>query len=58
MLVDGIERAILKRNIRADFVVKVGKHTIQAQRRGARSLSLNFVAVRDTFNFACFSEGF
>lgn len=58
ILIDGIERATLKGNIRADFVVGVGRHTIQAQSNGARSRPLHFVvAERDTFSFACFSEG-
>jgi hypothetical protein len=58
ILIDGIERGKLKNTIRADFAVGAGKHTIQAQTSGSRSLPLHFVATeRDTFNFACFSEG-
>jgi hypothetical protein len=58
ILIDGIVRGTLNRNIRADFAIGVGKHTIQARSNGSCSLPLNFIVTeRDTFNFACYLEG-
>jgi hypothetical protein len=58
ILIDGVERAKMSGNVRADFAIAVGKHTIQARSSGTISRPLTFSAAdRETFEFACFSEG-
>jgi hypothetical protein len=58
ILVDGVERAKLKRNVRADFAVQPGSHTIQAQSIGTISRPVHFVAAdRESLTFSCVAEG-
>jgi hypothetical protein len=58
ILIDGIEREKLKPNVRADFAIGAGGHTIQARSPGTISRPVQFVARdRETLSFACFSEG-
>jgi hypothetical protein len=58
ILVDGVARAKLKGNVRADFAVNAGSHTIQARSIGAISRPVHFTATeRETVAFACLSEG-
>jgi hypothetical protein len=58
ILVNGVARARLKRDVPADFVVSAGKHTIQARSNGAFSRPLTFtVADRESLGFSCSSEG-
>jgi hypothetical protein len=58
ILVDGIERAKLKRNIRADFAIQAGSHTIQARSSGAISRPVHFAAAdRESLTFSCISDG-
>lgn len=58
ILVDGVERARLKRNIRADFAIQAGSHTLQARSVGSLSRPVHFIAgERETLTFSCVSEG-
>jgi hypothetical protein len=58
ILIDGVARARMTRNVKADFAVNAGKHTIQARSTGAVSRPVDFIAAdRESFEFACFSEG-
>jgi hypothetical protein len=58
ILVDGIARAKLKGNVRADFSVNAGSHTIQARTIGAISRPVHFVAnERASVTFSCLTEG-
>jgi hypothetical protein len=58
ILVDGVERAKLKRNVRADFAIPAGRHTIQARTVGAVSRPVNFTAAdRESLTFSCVSDG-
>jgi hypothetical protein len=58
ILVDGVERAKLKRNLPADFAVQTGSHTIQARSIGAISRRVHFVAAdRETLTFSCVAVG-
>lgn len=58
ILIDGISRARLKRNARADLAVDAGEHVIQARSFGAVSKPVHFsVAERESFAFACLSRG-
>jgi hypothetical protein len=58
ILVDGISRAKLKGNVRADFAINTGNHTIQARSIGGVSRPVNFVANdRESFTFSCVTEG-
>jgi hypothetical protein len=59
ILIDGVERAKIKRNLRADFTISAGRHTIQLRTIGALSKPHHFnVAERESLTYACASEGF
>jgi hypothetical protein len=58
ILIDGIERARLRRNVHADFVVGAGRHSIQARSNGALSRPLSFAALdRESISFDCLCAG-